>query len=125
MSKTEPRLDRSQSMGAIPVPNRGVESYPSDDGGALMLVVQREPFRNRLLQAVAPVVRERRIELDEVGTAVWRMLDGQRSVREVIGRFSEEFGVNRREAEVSVLDFLKSLMGRGLLSMQVPRQAEQ
>ena len=107
------------------MPNRGVESYPSDDGGALMLVVQREPFRNRLLQAVAPVVRERRIELDEVGTAVWRMLDGQRSVREVIGRFSEEFGVNRREAEVSVLDFLKSLMGRGLLSMQVPRQAEQ
>lgn len=111
-------------MGAVPVPNGGVKSYTSDDGRALMLVVRREPFRNRLLQAVMPVVKERRIELDEVGTAVWRMLDGRRSVREVIGQFSEEFGVNRREAEVSVLDFLKSLLGRGLVSMQVPRQEE-
>ena len=105
------------------MPHGGVKSHASDDGRALMLVVRRKPFRSRLIEAVAPVVRERRIELDEVGTAVWNMLDGRRSVREVIERFSEEFGVNRREAEVSVLDFLKSLMGRGLLSMQVPRQA--
>jgi hypothetical protein len=99
-----------------------VAAYPSDDGKALLLVLRRRPFRPAWVERLAPVWRERRIELDGLGSWVWRTLDGQRCVGQVVELFSVEFAVNRREAEVAVTEFLASLMKRGLIAMQIPRQ---
>ena len=89
-----------------------------------MLVVQRKPFRSRWLERLAPVIRERRIELDEIGSRVWRRLDGHRDVRCLIQDFAREYHVDRREAEAVVVEFLKSLMRRGLITMQIPRSSD-
>ncbi len=116
----DPKLSRDQAFSACPVHRPGIRMLSADDGDALLLVVKRPPFRSKLLERLAPVVRERRIELDEIGAQVWHWIDGRRTVRELVRAFSDKFGVNHREAEVAVVEFLKSLMTRGLISMEVP-----
>ncbi|NOY81113.1 MAG: PqqD family protein [Kiritimatiellaeota bacterium] len=115
-----PKLSRGQAFSALPVRRPGVSMFPADGGEALLLVVKRPPFRSKWLERLAPVVRERRIELDEIGAQVWQWIDGRRTVRELVRAFSDKFDVNRREAEVAVVEFLKSLMTRGLISMEIP-----
>ena len=48
-----------------------------------------------------------RFELDALGAAVWRMIDGQTTVREMIERFAADHQLNLREAEVAIyLDYV-------------------
>ncbi len=119
-SENKPILTRRQAFAAVPAPVPGIEALPSDDGRALLLVARRRPFRRRWLERIAPVARERRIELDEIGAQVWRRIDGRRDVRTLIHDFTAEFHVDRKEAEAAVVEFLKALMKRGLITLQVP-----
>lgn len=118
--RKRPELSRDQAFLSVPVPNRGVRALPADSGEAILLVIRRPPLRPEWLERFAPVVRERRIELDDIGSQVWTWIDGQRTVRSLCRTFAETFDVNRREAEVAVAEFLKSLMKRGVISMQIP-----
>ena len=60
----------------------------------------------------------RKLQLDELGTAVWGMLDGQKTVSQVIDQFSNLQKLHRREATVSVTLFLRELGKRGLIAMR-------
>ena len=70
-----------------------------DIAGALVIV---HPTANRLL------------ELNETGSAIWRLLDG-RSVREISERIALEFDVELSRAETDVVEFLSYLAERGLV----------
>ena len=60
----------------------------------------------------------KKIELDELGTEVWDLLDGRRSVRHLIKSFAGTHQLEPREAEVSVTQFIRELGRRGLGSIQ-------
>ena len=47
--------------------------------------------------------------LDEVGTEVWQMCDGHTSVATMIDRLRDRYKLDRKEAEVSLLSYLKTL----------------
>ena len=66
-----------------------------------------------------PPVQVRRVELDELGTFVVGQIDGARDVLEIVNAFTTRFKVNRREAELSVVEFLKSLVQRHLISIAI------
>jgi hypothetical protein len=83
--------------------------------------VQVKPWFQGIYQRFSSrrdTVMDRKLQLDALGTAVWRMIDGQRTVREIIDAFQTTHRVNRREAELSVSTFLKELGKRGLLAMR-------
>ncbi|BDI31960.1 hypothetical protein CCAX7_40110 [Capsulimonas corticalis] len=65
----------------------------------------------RLLSA--PV--DRRVELDEYGSAIWTMCDGTHTVRQLADFTSAKYKLNKRQAEVSVLAFMKMLAQRDLI----------
>jgi hypothetical protein len=64
------------------------------------------------------VVQIKKLQLDAMGTAVWDLVDGQRSVRRIIQIFAETHRLNNKEAEVSVTSFIRELGQRGLLGLQ-------
>ena len=54
--------------------------------------------------------------LNEVGAIIWRLIDGQTSVRQLMEAVRNEYDVEAAEAEKDVADFLGSLEDVGLIS---------
>jgi hypothetical protein len=59
----------------------------------------------------------KKLQLDAMGTSVWDMVDGKRSVRTIIQIFAKAHRLENREAEVSVTSFIRQLGQRGLLGL--------
>jgi hypothetical protein len=62
-----------------------------------------------------PVIK--RLELDEMGSAAWRLMDGRRTVAGIIQSFSEAYQLDPREAEVSITLFIRELGKRGIIGL--------
>ncbi len=59
----------------------------------------------------------KKLQLDALGTSVWDLVDGKRSVRNIIRIFAKTHRLQNREAEVSVTSFIRQLGQRGLLGL--------
>ncbi len=75
--------------------------------------------RGALMSRLTPNNPIHRFELDQLGTFVVSQIDGQATVADIIERFVKRFKVNRREAELSVVDFLKTLSRKRITSIAV------
>jgi len=103
-------------LAAVPVLNQGVSRESTDNG----LIVTAHVKRGTGLRAMfQPPVMEKRVELDELGAFVFRQIDGKRTTKDIIDAFMRKYRVNRREAELSCVDFLKSLLKRNVISVVV------
>lgn len=61
---------------------------------------------------------ERKLELDELGSFCWDLIDGDRSVREMARILAERFSLPAREAELAVAAFLRELGKRGIIGVR-------
>jgi hypothetical protein len=64
------------------------------------------------------IVQTKKLQLDAMGTAVWDLVDGNRSVRRIVQIFAEVHRLENKEAEVSVTSFIRELGQRGLLGLR-------
>jgi hypothetical protein len=53
--------------------------------------------------------------LNEIGTLIWQLIDGKKSVSQIIESIYSAYEVTREEAEEDAVDFLKSLEEAGLI----------
>jgi hypothetical protein len=56
--------------------------------------------------------------LNTVGTRVWELANGSRSVGEIIQMIEAEYEVARAQAEADVIEFLESLLKAGAVIME-------
>lgn len=110
-------LDRRQSLDAIPVLNGGIaaEARP---GGLIDLVI-RGPRPRGLLARFMPPILEKRFKLDELGSFVFAQIDGTRTVEQIMEAFTARYKLNRRETEISVAAFLRTLGERKIVSLVI------
>ena len=71
----------------------------------------------RLGKSQQDLVQIKKLQLDVLGTSVWDLVDGKRSIRRMIQIFAETHRLEKREAEVSVTQFIRELGQRGLLGL--------
>ena len=116
------QISRKEALGRIPEKNRDVVEQRQTNGDVLLIypVVMR-PWIAKLLKRFqttnhAPQVRK--VQLDTLGTSVWDLIDGKRSVRSLIQVFVATHQVHRREGEVAVTAFLRDLGKRGLIGLR-------
>ncbi len=122
-AKSSPsQLSRAEAMELRPVKNRHVVEERIGESEVLIeYPMTVKPWVSALLQRFGgrpESVRTKKLQLDELGTAVWDMLDGQRSVRMIVAEFAEIHRLERKEAEVSITHFLRMLGQRGLIGMR-------
>lgn len=96
-------------MNSRPARNELLSWDTTESGEAQITVTREETWKTRLLSKVFYIPEKRTITLDEVGTQVWRMCDGHTSVASMIDRLRDEYKLDRKEAEVSLLSYLKTL----------------
>jgi hypothetical protein len=95
-------------------------------GNAVLNLPRKRTAMVRLIAKVFKLAPYKQIELDELGTCVVELCDGTNTVADITAEFSERFQLSRRETEVSMLSYLKSLAKRGIIGFAVPqKQPEQ
>lgn len=104
-----------------PVLLENIEYVPHSSGDKSLLVITRGPHekdrRNIILRWLVPSSAKRQIRLDRCGTFVAGMINGRQATRDMIGTFSEKFGVSVEDARASCLLFLHSLARRGVIAI--------
>lgn len=113
---------RDNALRVIPVKSRMVTDMRLDSGEVIVTYpVAVRPWMAKVIKVVGrrpskPMTRQ--LQLDLLGTVVWDLLDGQRSVQMLIERFAAEYKLQTREAEISVTQFLRELGRRGIIGMR-------
>lgn len=115
-----PDLNREQAFGARPVLNQMISIDYDADGNAILSIPRKRTKMIKRLAKVFSIPPYKKIELDELGTFVVDLCDGDHTVREIIDGFAEHFQLNRREAEVSMINFLKTLAKKGIVAFVLP-----
>ena len=96
-------------LASRPTRNDSLRWEQNDAGEVQVFIERQETWKVRLLSKAFYIPRERKITLDEVGTEVWQMCNGRNSVGQMIELLSDKYQLNRKEAEVSLLQYLKTL----------------
>jgi hypothetical protein len=93
------------------IPERIIEFEISDDGLVTLLAPR---FRNKLLKKwLQPRLKRPylRVKLDEIGSAVWLLCDGKRTVKEIAGPLRERFAEKIEPCFDRLSVFLRNLEG--------------
>jgi len=80
----------------------------------------RKDWKTKLLSKLFYIPKRRRISLDEVGSRIWELCDGDHTVRDLIEFLRKKYKLNPKEAEVSLTNYLKQLGKKRLVAFAVP-----
>jgi len=56
--------------------------------------------------------------LDEVGTFIWKAIDGQRSLADILDRVCDEYEVSREAAQRDLTRFIRELAEKGIVTLK-------
>lgn len=116
------RFTREQSLAAVPVRNASLE-IARDDAGIVTVTIPWRPGRwASMVGALMMVPRARRrrvVQLDEVGSYVFDLCDGERPVKTIVDIFAQRYKLSRKEALVSIMTYLGQLARRGIMALMV------
>jgi len=129
------RFSRGEVLGAVPFRNPLVEwdvvQPPESQEGesaerkkskAIRLVSLRVPRRRdwlgKIMTRVVAGPAYKRVELDEIGSQVWELCDGERNVDGLTQEMVRRHKLSRLEAETSLTAFLRTLTRRGFIGLK-------
>lgn len=118
--KREPELPRTDAMNARPFRLPFIRRVQTETGGMHVTVRLARPKWQQWLGG--PKEFDRTFSLDPLGREVYEACDGSRKVRRVIQEFAAAHQVSIAEAEQSVTAFLRTLLSKGLIAMEVDRE---
>lgn len=118
-------VSREQSLASVPLRNAAIEVEETDEGELRLVIPLRAAWWAGALSRLFYVPKKRRIVLDEVGRYVWELCDGTRNVRQIIQALAARYKLHRKEAEVSVVAYLRQLARRGIIGIAVLRTDQQ
>jgi hypothetical protein len=116
------QITREEALKSTPVKSAEVKEERLETGEVLLTYpVTIRPWIGGLIRQFvgdANRVQWKKLHLDELGTAVWDLVDGRCSVRRVIQGFSGKYQLHIKEAEVAVSRYLRELGKRGLIGLK-------
>ncbi len=115
-----PTLSRSDALRCIPVANLSVQVIELENGEILLeYPLQIKPFLQSLFERFQKEqgVPTKKLQLDEMGSIVWKQINGKNNTQAIITQFAKTYGITLQEAEKSVTTFLVELGKRGIIAM--------
>jgi hypothetical protein len=114
-------ISRADALDRIPVKNIQITEARLETGEVVISYpVSMRPFFAGLVKRFGGPevqIQMKKLQLDELGTSVWDMINGKFSVRQLVERFAKTHQLESREAEVSVAQFIRELGRRGLIGL--------
>lgn len=112
-----PQLTRRDVIRLRPVRNQALTWERGEDGNVRIEMLCRRSRLGKTLSIIFFIPREQRrvIELDPIGSFVWERCTGKKDVSKITDDLSDEYNLSRREAEVSLMAYLKTLGEKNLV----------
>jgi hypothetical protein len=122
--RISPKLEtKAQAMALVPAKNSQIQETQLPNNEILIhyKAIPPKTIFSFLLGRRHPMAGEthlKKIQLDALGSEVWRLIDNDRSVQDIVDHFAEAHRLSSREAEVAVTHFFRSLGRRGLIGLR-------
>lgn len=113
---------RQRALMARPVPTRAAAWKELEDGGLRLTVVFEASRWQRFMGA--PKEYERNYDLDALGREVYELCNGRNRIRDIIKHFVEVHHLTKPEAERAVTNYVKTLVGKGVVNVVVPKDVD-
>jgi hypothetical protein len=117
--RSTPSITREQMMNGKPIRNEELIVERSEDGEVTLKRARRNVWWLNMLAKVSRLPEYQTLTLDRVGSSVWDWCDGKNSIGDVIAMLAKEHKLSRKEAEVSMLAYLKQLAQRGVIAVVI------
>jgi len=115
-----PKLTREQSLASLPVKNAAIEEFIDDAGMVTLRIPRRKAWWISVMGFFFYMPEARTIALDEIGSFVWKLCDGKHTVRDLIAEVSSKYQITKKEAEVSLVAYLRMLGKKRLVAIATP-----
>ncbi len=122
LRQPSPQITRRQALAIKPLHNPNLEWKYNEEGHVVAMLPRKGGPTGKLVNFFLTVPEERPVILDEVGSFVWKMCDGERSVEQISKALSDEYKLTPREVEVSLNEYLRMLAKRGMILVAVPQE---
>lgn len=99
-------------------PHRTPTVKQKEENGKLYVTVELQRSRWQRVMG-AEKTRERTFGLDSYGRRVYDCCDGKQTVQQIINGFAKSTHVSVTEAEMAVTKFVRTLMSKGLLVIEI------
>ena len=118
----KPRLTQQESLAAKPtrLVSAGMQ-IDENGGGRLKVPLPHARWAWWIFKA--PSGATKTFEFDAIGIFVWEACDGKNNVQQIIRKLSKRYNLTLREAQVSTVKFLHTLSRKGLVGMEIKKQA--
>lgn len=116
------QLNKTEALLCTPFHNEIAKWQILESGEILVeYPLPIKPFFKSILQRFSnkPIpTPTKKLQLDEMGSLVWNMVDGKKNAKQIIKDFAVHYSITLQEAELSVTTFLLELGKRGLIGME-------
>lgn len=105
-------------LAVSPVCNHAADTEERGDGTIVLKIRKRRPAF--LVPPLSWILRPRmikRYELDRIGTRVWRLCNGNRTVGDIVDEFAAAHRLTFHEARVAVTDYISRLTRCGAIAL--------
>lgn len=117
-----PSITRTESLACIPEQSSNIICTDGEDGSVTIeYPLPLKPFFVSLARKFNKTEERtltKKLQLDNIGSIVWLMIDGSTDVKTIIKQIVPETGLSLQEAEISVTTFLRELGRRGLILLK-------
>lgn len=97
----------------------------SEEDGIVTIQIKHQERRKSgwksvLVGLFLPAPPDRKVELDTIGSEVWLLIDGQRTMGDIAAALAQKYQLAPREAELSLQQYCKELGRRGYVGFVKP-----
>jgi hypothetical protein len=122
MLRKKPKIGREAMLKSKPARNDALTWEKNENDEVIVTIERREDWKAKVLSKIFWIPKSRTLMLDQIGAQVWDMCDGKTTVDQMIRHLSKEHKLNLKEAEVSLLTYLKNLGKKHLIGFLVDKE---
>lgn len=113
--KSKKRSDPSENyLEKIPVRPEWLR-WSADESGAVTLDIENKGFVNRIAQKLLKKPKVSHIHLDEMGSFIWPLIDGKKSVLDISVPFEAHFGEKAQPLYERIAKYFQILESYGFI----------
>ncbi|MDE0185971.1 MAG: PqqD family protein [Candidatus Poribacteria bacterium] len=122
--RPDSEFDRERILNALPLRNQLIKWEVDDKEEVSLVIPQQQKLWIRIASKIFSLPDKRVIVLDDVGSFVWRLCDGNNSISQIAKHLSAQYRMTRKEAETSLFTFMRQLGKRNIIGFAVSKKAK-
>jgi len=113
---------REELLKSYPVRNPTVKAETNEKGQVTITI----PLKSapRWMRFFISPPEKKTLVLDDLGSYVWQRCDGSHTFEDIINQMASDFKFTKIEASASLIEFMKTLVKRGLIAFAVKEESK-